>query len=118
MTLECLKVDWNASLSNYEKNSGLLAVGITEAYEYSGSKRTNRVIGYYIDVVDTLNKFEKTKVKITGLIEKPFEIDENDDKYLNVYFTGLQGRVYVDYATNTVKFSITADNVKVLNNMD
>lgn len=116
MTVESLKIDWDECLHNNDKNSGLIAIGVKEVYEYSGSKRTNRVIGYAIEVVDTLNKFEKTSVKVMGLTKKPFEIGDNDE-YLNVYFVGLQGRAYMDYATNTVKFSVTAEDVRILNDV-
>lgn len=114
MTLENLVIDWDASLHNLKDDSGLIAVGIKEAYEYNGSQRTSRVIGYSVEVVDTMNRFEKTSVKIIGSTEKPFEIGDNDD-YLSVFFVGLKGKVYMDYSSHSVRFSLTADRVQVLN---
>lgn len=113
MTLGDLVIDWNASLHNYEKDSGLVAVRIKEAYEYDGSRRTDRIIGYSVEVADTYNRFEKTTVKVLGITKKPFEISD-DDMYLNVFFVGLKGKVYMDYSTGSVKFSFTADGVQVL----
>lgn len=112
MILENLCIDWNSSLHNDEKDSGLIAVGIKEAYEYNGNKRTDRVIGFTIEVVDTMGRFEKSSIKVLGRTDQPFKIQEND--YLNVFFVNLKGRIYIDYNTNTVKFSITADDVRVL----
>lgn len=114
MTLENLVIDWDASLHNTKENSGLIAVGIKETYEYNGSQRTNRIVGYSVEVVDTMNRFEKTSVKV-GVTEKPFEVDNNDE-YLNVFFVNLKGKAYMDYNSHSVKFSLTADRVQVLNN--
>jgi hypothetical protein len=111
MKLDSLVIDWDSSLHNNKSESGLVAIGVKEAYEYNGSKRTERVIGYNIEVVDTFNRFEKTVIRVPN---KPFDI-KDDDNYLNVYFSGLRGKAYMEYSTNTVKFSVCADNVEILN---
>lgn len=111
MTLENLIIDSNATLHNSKTDSGLIAVAIKEYYEYDGSKRTDKIQGYAVEVVDSFNRFEKSVIKLPGLSQKPFEIQ---DEYLSVYFKGLNIKPYVDYSSNTVKFSITANDVEVL----
>lgn len=111
MTLENLVIDANATLHNNKTDSGLIAVGIKECYEYNGSKRTDKVQGYAVEVVDSFNRFEKSIIKVLGLAQKPFEIK---DEYLSVYFENLKIKPYVDYSSNSVKFSITASSVVLL----
>lgn len=116
MTVENLVVDWNLSLHNAKQGGALIAVGIREAYEYVGSRRTDRITGYYVEVVDTLNRFEKTEVKVMTA-EKPFEITDSGE-YLSVFFVGLKGKLFMDYNTKSVRFSVTADSVQILNDED
>lgn len=112
MRLDDLVIDWNASLHNNKSGSGLIAVGIKDTYKYDGNRRTDEIIGYTIDVVDTMNRFEKTSIKVLGLSQKPFEVEK--DEYVRIYFKGLTGKVYTDFSTNVVKFSISADDVEIL----
>lgn len=73
-----------------------------------------------IDSNATLHNSKTDSGLIAVAIKECYEYDGSkrtdkiQDEYLSVYFKGLNIKPYVDYSSNTVKFSITANDVEVL----
>lgn len=118
MEIQDLYVDWNKTLHN-TKDGTLIAVGIKDIFEFDKIKKrfTENVIGFNLTVVDSLNAFSKSNIRIETNEEAPYEIQEaiESQEYCSVFLHGLRGRIYKDFSNNEIKFAISADAVEVIN---
>lgn len=117
MELSDIVINWDESIHN-TKEGTLIAVELKDIYQFDkNTKRfTDRIIGYTVVVVDCLNAFSKSSIRIETN-ERPSSkiqagIDTKD--YCSVFFHGLGGKVYKDFSSGEVRFSITAKSVEVL----
>lgn len=112
MDLKNLVIDWNASIHNcQDAEKSLVATNVKPVYEYENKRKTEKIVGYSITLVDFLNEFEKYQVRIDGQ-EKPLIIPEGN--YIPVYLRNLTGKLYTDFASGEVKVSLRADAVELL----
>jgi len=109
MRLNDLVVDWEETIGNDLGN--LMAVDIREAYIWADGKKTDKLEGWNVEVVCPRLKFDKITIKISSRMQ-PFEIAE--DEPILVKFVELKGKAYLDYKSGQVKFALTAEDVKVL----
>ena len=101
-----LVIDWEKTLG-----SNLLATDLREAWQYVDGKKTERLAGWSVEVASPKMMLDKVVVKVLSQ-NKPFEIVEGDP--VSVKFSGLSGKVYVEFRTGQLKAIITAESVTVL----
>lgn len=107
MQLSDLVIDWKKTVGE-----NLSAVEIKEIYQYdSNNKKTSNILGYGVVVIAPKLKFDKITVKVLCK-EKPFELEDGD--LVPVYFENINGKAYLDYRSNEVRFSLSAENVFVI----
>lgn len=101
-----LVIDWEDSLGE-----NLLATDVKESWQYVDGKKTERLAGWSIECACPRMRLDKVVVKVLSK-NKPFEIVNGDP--VSVKFSGLSGKVYVDFRSGQLKESITAESVTVL----
>lgn len=101
-----LLINWSDTLGD-----SLLATNIRETWEYVDGKKTERLVGWSIECACPRMRLDKVVVKV-HVKNKPFDIVDGEP--LSVEFSGLSGKVYVDFRSGQLKESITAESVTVL----
>lgn len=101
------------------KDGRFLLVGIEPDFEYENNQRTEKIIGYKYEVVDTVD-FDKIKVKIKGQ-KKPLmtserleELRENGEKIVVEFINGVD-KLYIRRSGNmsSVEDSFSAEDIKL-----
>lgn len=101
-----LVIEWENTLGE-----NLLATDVREAWQYVDGKKTERLAGWSIECASPRMRLDKIVVKVLSR-NKPFEIVDGEP--VSVKFSGLSGKVYVDFRSGQLKESITAESVIVL----
>lgn len=101
-----LVINWEDSLGD-----NLLATDVREAWQYVDGKKTERLVGWSIEIASPKMMLDKVVVKVLSK-NKPFEIVDGEP--VAVKFSGLSGKVYVNFRTGQLQASITAQGVAVL----
>ena len=109
MQLSDLVIDWNETIGR-----NLMAVESKPVYAWVDGKKTDVIASYAISVVAPRMKFDKITVKIPNTGKVPLEFSDEEPEPIGCEFHGLTGKAYMDYKTGSVKFSISADSVEVV----
>ncbi len=100
------------------KEDAFLLLQITPLYEFENEKRTDKIIGYIYECVDTLD-FEKVKIKIKGQDaplmenEKLQELRENGEKIAVEFINGVD-LIYWSPKTKSLEDSFSAEDVRLV----
>lgn len=102
------------------RDGTFILVGIAPEYEYVDNQRTDKVIGFKYEVVDTMN-FDKITVKVRGQkkplmpLEKLLELRESGEKVLVEFINGAD-KLYIRRNGNiqTVEDSFSAEDINII----
>lgn len=98
-----------------------ILLGIFVIYRFVDGKRTEEIVGYAYDCVDTKN-FHHIRVKIEG--EKPLMTNERlqelreSGQQVYVEFDNLTVTVYINRQTNSIEDSFRAEGVHIVETED